>query len=80
MKKILPILILTISPSCSTLDKMLGADESATPDKSEQAIGQGESIIRTSGDLILPGLGGALALAFGFAARSYVKKRKQAKP
>lgn len=79
MNKILLVLLLTLTPSCAAMDSMLGAGPNDAPDASEQVIATGETIVRTVGDSILPGAGGAAALALGLFARAYVKKRKAAK-
>jgi hypothetical protein len=76
MKKL--ILILPLLGSCKAVDRALGL--SPTEDKTEQTISSGETTIRTAGDMLIPGLGGALAVVFGLGARAYVKKRKQSQP
>lgn len=78
MKKLLIVLPLLFAPSCKAIDSTLGLS-GAGADDSERAIAAGETAIRTTGDMILPGAGGALAVLFGFGARAYVRKRKRAK-
>lgn len=77
MKNLLIILVLTLTPSCAAMDKALGLGSDGT-DQTEDTIAAGEGIVRTVGDSILPGAGGAAALAIGLFARAYVKRRKAA--
>ena len=72
---VLPLLF--CAPSCKAMDSVLGLG--AGGDSSEEVISAGESAIRTTGDMLIPGAGGALAVLFGLGARAYVKKRKAAK-
>lgn len=76
MKNLLLVLpLLLCSPGCKALDSAFGLGAGGE-DNSEQVISAGESAIRTTGDMIIPGAGGALAVLFGLGARAYVKKRK----
>jgi hypothetical protein len=63
--------------SCTALDKALGL-KAGEPDRSEETIQAGEAVIRTTGDILIPGVGGALAVLFGLGARTYIKSRKKA--
>jgi len=78
MKRNIAIPLLVLFASCSTLDRVLGVDES-TDEGTEAKIHSIETGARDAGDLLVPGLGGLLALAAGFGARKYVKARKAAK-
>lgn len=77
MKHTLIVLMLVAAPSCKAVDGMLGMGGEV--DRSEETIQTGETVIRSVGDSVIPGVGGALAVLFGLGARSYVKRRKAAK-
>ncbi len=74
MNRFAIILVLSALPSCSALDKLVGAGESA--ETSEVKIAAIESGARTAGDMPIPGAGGLLAILAGLGARKYVKSRK----
>lgn len=74
MKNLLIVLLLSTAPSCKAMDSAFGLG--GGEDNSEETISAGEAVIRTTGDMILPGAGGALAVLFGLGARTYIKKRK----
>ena len=76
MKKLLIVLPLLFC-SCKAIDGALGLGSSGEPDRSEEVIQTGESVIRTTGDMIIPGVGGALAVLFGLGARTYIRKRRK---
>jgi hypothetical protein len=77
MKHLILVLPLLLAPSCKAMDSALGL--SGGEDNSEATISATETAIKTTGDLILPGAGGALAVIFGLGARAYIRKRKAAK-
>lgn len=79
MKNLIVVLpLLFCAPGCKAVDAAFGLGSGS--DNSEEVISAGESAIRTTGDMLIPGAGGALAVLFGLGARAYVKKRKATKP
>ena len=72
MKRLLLVSLLAL-PSC----KGISAIASGDPDSAEPAIAATETAVRTFGDMLIPGAGGALAVLFGVGARAYVKRKKK---